>query len=57
MIGYILLGMASLFLAVIIIRALAFTPKPQPEVSREPVSFDENAAVIIKDGAYVGFNG
>ena len=45
MIGYILLGMASLFLAVIIIRALAFTPKPQPEVSREPVSFDEEAAV------------
>jgi len=45
MIGYILLGMASLFLAVIIIRALAFTPKSQPEVSREPVSFDENAAV------------
>ena len=45
MIGYILLGMVSLFLAVIIIRALSFTPKSQPEVSREPVSFDEEAAV------------
>jgi len=45
MIGYILLGLLALFLAVIIIRALCFHPKPQPEVSTESVTFDRQATV------------
>ena len=45
MIGYIILGIVALFLSVILIRTLAFTPKAQPKVSDEPVSFDKDAAV------------
>ena len=45
MIGYIILGLFVLFLAVIVIRALLFNPKPQPEVSAETVTFDRQAAV------------
>ena len=45
MIGYILLGLFALFLAVIVIRALAFNPKPQPRTDDEAVSFDQQAAV------------
>ena len=45
MIGYILLGAAALFLAVILIRAAAFRPKAQAQISQEAVSFDKDAAV------------
>ena len=42
---YALLGLLALFLAVILIRAAMFKPKPQAPVSQEPVSFDKDAAV------------
>lgn len=45
MIGWIILGVVLLFLAVIVIRALRFNPKPQPAISDEEVSFDTDAAV------------
>ena len=45
MIGWIILGIIVLFLAVIVIRALRFNPKPQPATSDEAVSFDTDAAV------------
>ena len=45
MIGYILLGLVAVFLAVILIRALAFNPKAQPAVSTEEIFFDKDAAV------------
>lgn len=45
MIGWIILGIIVLFLAVIVIRALCFNPKPQPQVSNEAVTFDKDAAV------------
>lgn len=40
-----LLGLVVCFLAVILIRAAAFKPKAQPQVSSEEVSFDQDAAV------------
>ena len=43
--GLILLGVFLLFIAVILIRTLAFRPKAQPAVSQEEVSFDQDAAV------------
>ena len=45
MIGYIILGLIALFLAVVLIRTLRFTPKAQPPVSEEAVDFDRDAAV------------
>ena len=45
MIGYILLGLVAVFLAVIVIRAMLFRPKPQPKVQEGEVSFDKEAAV------------
>ncbi len=42
---YILLGIVGLLLAVILIRAAMFNPKPQPPVSEETVTFDKDAAV------------
>ncbi len=45
MIGYVLLGLIGLFLAVILLRALAFRPKKQPPISQEEVSFDQQAAI------------
>ncbi|MBQ4600437.1 MAG: M20/M25/M40 family metallo-hydrolase [Oscillospiraceae bacterium] len=45
MLGYILLGLFALFLAVILIRAALFRPKAQPQGSGEAVSFDKDAAV------------
>ena len=44
MIGYILLGLFVAFLLVLVIRALCFNPKPQPDCTAAPVSFDRDAA-------------
>ena len=43
--GYAILGIFLLLLAVILIRALCFNPKPQKAASREEVSFDRERAV------------
>ena len=45
MIGWIILGAVALLLAVIVIRTVRFTPKPQPQLSDEEVTFDKDAAV------------
>ena len=45
MTGLIILGIVILFLAVLVIRALMFTPKPQPAVDETPAEFDKDAAV------------
>ena len=45
MIGLIILGIVLLFLAVLVIRALMFNPKPQPKLDAAPVEFDKDAAV------------
>ena len=45
MIVWLILAVIVLFFAVIFIRALRFTPKPQPELSQEEVTFDKDAAV------------
>ena len=45
MIGWILLGLILLFLAVLVIRALMFQPKPQPQAEAISVDFDKDAAV------------
>ena len=45
MIGWIILGAVVLFLAVLVIRALAFRPKPQPAADETEVAFDKDAAV------------
>ena len=42
---YAILGLLIVFLAVIVIRAAMFKPKPQPAVSGEAVSFNQEAAV------------
>ncbi len=43
--GLIILGLVVVFFAVLVIRALAFTPKTQPEVSQEEVAFDKETAI------------
>ena len=45
MVGYILLGLFLLLLAVLVLRALAFKPIVREEAAGEPVSFDKDAAV------------
>ena len=45
MAGYIILGAVGLLLAVILLRAVFFNPKPQKPVSQESVEFDKAAAV------------
>ena len=45
MIGLVILGIVILFLAVIVIRTLAFRPKAQNTATPEDVSFDKNRAV------------
>ena len=45
MIGLIIIGIILVFLAVLVIRALMFTPKPQPAIDETPVEFDKDAAV------------
>ena len=41
----IILGIIAAFFAVILVRTLRFKPKAQPKVSREAVSFDNDAAI------------
>ena len=45
MVGYIILGIVGLLLAVILLRALLFNPKPQKPISEEEVHFDKASAV------------
>ena len=45
MVGAIIGAIAALFLLIILIRTLAFRPKPMPALSEEEVSFDKDAAV------------
>ena len=45
MIGYILLALAALFVAVVLIRTLRFTPKPQPALDETPAEFDKEASM------------
>ncbi len=45
MIGTILLAAVALFVAVVAIRTVQFTPKPQPAISEETFDFDRDAAV------------
>lgn len=45
MIGYLILFLAVLCVAVVAIRTIRFTPKPQPGVSEEDFDFDKEAAV------------
>ena len=45
MIGYLLLFLILLFVAVVLIRTLQFRPLSQPETDNTPVSFDKDAAV------------
>ena len=45
MVGYIIWGIVVLFFAIIIIRALAFHPKPQPQTDSGDITFDKDAAV------------
>ena len=40
MVGYIILGVVALFLAVVLIRTALFRPKAQPPVSGETVEFE-----------------
>ncbi len=45
MVGYVILGLVGLFLAVILLRAAAFQPKNQPVTEAAPESFDGAKAV------------
>ena len=45
MIGWIVLGLFVLLIAVIAVRTIRFTPKPQPKLSDEEVSFDKEASL------------
>ena len=45
MVGYIVLGIVAVFLAVVLIRTLAFKPKAQPQTSDEEIIFDKEAAI------------
>ena len=45
MIGWIILGVVVLFLAVLVIRALCFKPKAQRKVDETPVTFSQDGAV------------
>ena len=45
MIGYIILGIIVVLLAVILIRTAAFKPAPEKEQSFEEISFDKDGAV------------
>ncbi len=46
MLGYVILGAVLLLLAVLLIRTIMFTPKPQPERDTAQIEFDRDAAVF-----------
>ncbi len=45
MLGYIILGIVILFVAVVLVRTARFRPKAQPAISQEAVDFDKDAAI------------
>ena len=45
MIGYLIPGALAAFLAVVLVRTLRFTPKPQPPLDPQTLDFDKDAAV------------
>ena len=45
MIGYLILALVVIFVAVVAIRTVGFKPKAQPEISEEEISFDKDGAV------------
>ena len=45
MIGYLILALVVIFLAVVLIRTLNFKPKAQPEISDEEITFDRDKAI------------
>ena len=45
MIGYLILALVLVFVAIIALRTIRFTPKPQPSISNEEFDFDKAAAV------------
>ena len=45
MLALLILAAAAVFVAVVAVRTIRFTPKPQPKVSDETVSFDGDGAV------------
>ena len=45
MIGYLILAILVVFIAVVAIRTIRFRPKPKPEVTKEEIAFDRDAAV------------
>lgn len=45
MLGILILALIVLFVAVIAVRTIRFTPKPQPEICDETYDFDKDAAV------------
>ena len=45
MLGYIIIGLVAVFLAVLVLRALTFNPKAQTGVAADEITFDKAAAV------------
>ena len=45
MVGYLILGIVLVFLAVVTLRTIRFKPKPQPALSDDTITFDKDAAV------------
>ena len=45
MIGYLILAVLVAFIAVVAVRTIRFRPKPQPEVTKEEIAFNRDAAV------------
>ena len=45
MLGFLILAALLIFVAVVAVRTIRFTPKPQPEISDETFDFDRDAAI------------
>ena len=45
MVVYLILALILAFIAVVLVRTVRFTPKPQPKTDETPVEFDKDAAV------------
>ena len=52
----IVLTLLAVFICVILVRTAMFRPKPQPEIIREELGFDRDAAVdaLVKEGVPYG---